>query len=157
MPDQVVPLQRPPIRQATLVRSDVRHTFDVFVRDIGTWWPTAPYSEGQEKVVDATFERRVGGRVFETWADGTEVTWGRVIAWEPPAMFAMTWELLPAVTEVELRFKPLGPALTRVELEHRGWEKLTAEQFAGATGVPGGYEAGWAHILDVFRKTVEWE
>jgi hypothetical protein len=156
VPDNVTPLARPPIRRDTIVRSDVGHTFDVFVREIGAWWPMTPYSIGQEKVVTATVEQRLGGRVYETWADGSEATWGRVIAWEPPTIFGMTWELLPAVTEVELRFTPLGPAVTRVELEHRGWDLLTTDQLAAAGTVAGGYAAGWALVLESFRSTVEW-
>ncbi|WP_328475538.1 SRPBCC domain-containing protein [Actinoplanes sp. NBC_00393] len=155
MSDNVRPLQRPPIRQSTLVRSDREHTFEVFVRDIGAWWPTRPFSQGDDKVVDVTFERRLGGRVYETWADGSTVDWGEVITWQPHERFAMTWTVLPAVTEVELQFTVLAPALTRVALEHRGWERLTEEQLAAATSVPGGYSAGWKHILDIFAKSVE--
>jgi len=155
VPDNVRPLVRPPIRQDTIVRSDVGHTFDVFVREIGVWWPMTPYSIGQEKVATATVEPRLGGRVWETWADGSEVTWGHVIAWDPPRVFGMTWELLPAVTEVALRFTALGPALTRVELEHRGWDRLTSEQFAAASTVAGGYAAGWARVLESLRSTIE--
>ncbi|HEX4830710.1 MAG TPA: hypothetical protein VH478_06410 [Trebonia sp.] len=36
-------------------------------------------------------DRCVGGRVHETWDDGTEVDWGEVLAWSPPERFAMTW------------------------------------------------------------------
>ncbi|MEU4689571.1 SRPBCC domain-containing protein [Actinoplanes sp. NPDC023714] len=136
------------IKQATIVRSGRAHTFDVFVRDIGAWWPTRPFSLGHEKVVAVTFEQRLGGRVYETWADGTEVPWGEVIAWQPPSRFTLTWTVLTALTVVEVVFTELGPALTRVALEHRGWEKLS-------TDVPGGYRAGWKQILDTFTTTVE--
>jgi hypothetical protein len=146
---------RPPISRATLVRSDVEHTFDVFVRTIGEWWPVRPLSIGQDKVASVTFERHEGGRVYETWADGREETWGRVLAWDPPAGFAMTWEVLPAVTEVELSFKSLGPALTRVELTHRGWERLTDEQLAAATTLAGGYGAGWERVLAALTAVAE--
>jgi hypothetical protein len=61
---------------------------------------------------------------------------------------------MPGGTEVELRFRTLGPALTRVELEHRGWERLTEEQLAAVSAVAGGYSAGWAHILDLLRRWV---
>ncbi|MBF6604130.1 MAG: SRPBCC domain-containing protein [Chloroflexi bacterium] len=146
-----------PIRKAVTVRSDLDHTFGVFVREIGRWWPTRPFSLGQEQVVQVTFEPRLGGRVFETWADGRTVDWGHVLAWEPPARFAISWEILPRATEVEVHFRPLGPALTRVELEHRGWERLTAEQIAAATRQAGGYEAGWASILSDFVAATEAE
>ena len=141
-----------PIKQSTLVRSDLRHTFDVFVREIGRWWPTQPFSLGAERVTDVVFEPQLGGRVYETWDDGTEVTWGHVLVWEPPDRFRITWEILPAVTEVDMVFRALGPALTRVELTHDGWDKLTHQQILAATTVEGGYRAGWERILATFAS-----
>jgi uncharacterized protein YndB with AHSA1/START domain len=155
--DTVTPLRRPPIRQATLVRSDATHTFDVFVATIGRWWPLRPFSAGQERVRDVVFERRTGGRVYERWDDGTTVGWGEVLAWEPPRRFVMTWCLTPADTEVELRFTSLGPALTRVEVEHRGWEALAEADLGADCALPGGYTGGsyakgWTIILEHFTE-----
>lgn len=148
----VVPLRRPPVRQSTVVRSDREHTFDVFVRTIGIWWPVNPFSAGKDRVRDVTIEPRTGGRVYETWQDGTEVTWGELLAWDPPERFVMTWTMTPVPTEVELRFRVLGPALTQVEVEHRGWDALSDEQLAEDCALPGGYlggsyAAGWTRIL----------
>jgi Activator of Hsp90 ATPase homolog 1-like protein len=155
-PDNVVPLRHPPIRKDIVIRSDVAHTFAVFTSKIGHWWPTNPYSlGGQERVVDVKVEPALGGRVYEVWTDGQEVDWGKVIAWDPPGRFAMTWHTLPTVTEVELRFRPLGPAVTRVELEHRGWDRLTEEQLVEAANRYGGYETGWQTILAAFRHAAE--
>jgi hypothetical protein len=152
---KVIPLRRPPIRQATVVRSGAAHTFDVFVRTIGTWWPVRPFSLGQDRVADVTFEPHLGGRVYETWDDGSTVSWGHVLDWNPPRGFTISWEILAAVTEVELTFRPLGPALTRVELEHRGWERLSEADLASATSVHGGYDRGWVQVLDAFRAVAE--
>lgn len=148
----VTTLRRPPVRQSTVVRSDARHTFETFVRTIGIWWPVNPFSAGKDRVRDVTVEQRAGGRVYETWDDGTEVDWGELVAWEPPARFVMTWNNTPAPTEVELSFAALGPALTRVTVEHRGWEALTDAQLAQDCALPGGYatgsySTGWARIL----------
>jgi len=65
----------------------------------------------------------------------------------------MSWLLTPEPTEVELRFRPLGAALTRVSVEHRGWERMTEEQLGGACALPEGYRGGsyvrgWGMILD---------
>ena len=144
--------ERPPIRQGTTVEASREHTFDTFVRRIGDWWPLRPYSIGQDRIVSVTFEERAGGRVYEAWDDGSEVTWGHLLDWNPPEGFTMTWEVLPAVTEVELTFRSLGPRLTRVDLVHRGWDRLTSEQLAAATSAPGGYEAGWARVLEALRS-----
>ncbi len=148
----VTALRRPPVRQSVLVRSDRQHTFDTFVATIGTWWPVNPFSAGQDRVRDVTIERHDGGRVYETWQDGTEVDWGELLVWEPPARLVMTWNMTPVVTEVELTFAELGPALTRVSVEHRGWERLTEEQLAEDCALPGGYAGGsyregWTRIL----------
>jgi uncharacterized protein YndB with AHSA1/START domain len=156
----VTAFRRPPVRQSTLVRSDRRHTFDTFVRTIGVWWPVTPFSAGQDRVRDVTFERHEGGRVYETWQDGTRIDWGELLAWEPPERFVMTWNITSAATEVELTFAELGPALTRVAVEHRGWEKLTDEQIAEDCALPGGYAAGsfavgWARILGCLAAAAE--
>ena len=148
----VTTLRRPPVRQSTVVRSDVRHSFDVFVKTIGIWWPVNPFSAGKDRVRDVVIEQRTGGRVYETWADGTEVDWGALLVWDPPARFVMTWNQTPVPTEVELSFAALGPALTRITVEHRGWEALTDEQLAEDCALPGGYSggsysAGWVQIL----------
>jgi len=158
----VVAFARPPVRQATIVRSDIVHTFDVFVRTIGTWWPVRPFSAGAERVRDVTFEQREGGRIYETWHDGTIREWGTVESWTPPDGFVMSWQMTPASTEVEFRFTALGPALTRVAVEHRGWERLTESQLVEACALPGGYSGGafakgWAHILGCLATAVDGE
>lgn len=146
-PATVTDLRRPPVRQATLVRSDVAHTFAVFVDTIAVWWPVQPYSTGGERVRDVTIEPHLGGRVYETWGDGTEVDWGRLLAWEPPHRLVMTWNSTPAPTEVELTFTALGPALTRVAVEHRGWEALSDAELSEDYALCGGYTQGWARVL----------
>jgi uncharacterized protein YndB with AHSA1/START domain len=163
-PASVTALRRPPIRQSVIVRSDREHTFTTFVRTIGAWWPVQPFSAGKDRVRAITVEERPGGRVYETWADGTVVDWGELLAWEPPERFVMTWAMTPATTEVELSFAALGPALTRVTVEHRGWEALTSEELSEDCALPGGYtggaySAGWAtilgHLAGVLGKAAE--
>jgi uncharacterized protein YndB with AHSA1/START domain len=156
----VTALRRPPVRQSVLVRSSRAHTFETFVAAMGTWWPVSPFSAGKDRVRDVTVERRVGGRVYETWADGTQVGWGELLAWEPPRRFVMTWAIVSVLTEVELTFAELGPALTKVSVVHSGWEKLTDEQLAEDCALPGGYlggafDKGWAFILSRLADAAE--
>ncbi|MCM6773306.1 SRPBCC domain-containing protein [Nocardia sp. CDC159] len=158
--DTTVATPRPPVRQAVLVRSGRAHTFDVFVRTIDAWWPRTPFSAGHERVREVRFERFEGGRVYEIWSDGTEVDWGRLRVWEPPRRFVLSWRLTGVETEVELAFAELGPALTRVTVEHRGWERLSEAQLAAACRTPGGYsggafDEGWAAILGRLRSAAE--
>lgn len=153
-------LRRPPVRESTMVRSDAAHTFDVFVRTIHAWWPLQSVSFGGERAREVTLEPRVGGRVYETWDDGTTTDWGELLVWEPPVRFVMSWLGTPEPTEVELTFTALGPALTRVSVEHRGWEALSDEQLRQNCAAPGGYSSGaysrgWAHILAVFAEAAD--
>jgi hypothetical protein len=151
----VAPMQRPPIRQSTVVRSSVEHTFEVFVDRFDRWWPLRTHSLGEARVVGVTIERRAGGRVYETWDDGQTRIWGTLLAWEPPARFVLTWDIVqPPVTEVELTFRALGLALTRVQIEHRGWDKLSGADLERLAERRDGYNGGWAMILRLFSKAV---
>jgi uncharacterized protein YndB with AHSA1/START domain len=149
----VTPMQRPPVRQSTTVRAGVTHTFEVFVGALDQWWPLRTHSQGQERVVGVTVERRAGGRIYETWDDGQHHIWGTLLAWEPPSRFVLTWDIVtPRVTEVELRFRELAPSLTRVDLEHRGWDKLTDADLAAVRERRDSYSSGWAMILRLFTE-----
>ena len=156
----VTALRRPPVRQSTLVRASARHAFDTFVTTIGAWWPVQPFSAGKDQVRDITIEQRQGGRVYETWDDGTEIDWGTLLTWQPPERFTMTWTGTPATTEVELTFTALGPVLTRVAVEHRGWDALSEAQLSEDCALPGGYASGayatgWARILTDLAAAAE--
>ena len=83
-------------------------------------------------------------------------TWGRVTSWDPPYGLAYTWRLGrgPAdATDVQVRFVPVGDRRTRVEIEHRGWERL------GAAGDPWRARnvAGWETLLPHFVDAIDRE
>ncbi len=137
------------VKKSLAVRCSPERAFEVFTREIGDWWPLSQYSIGQEKITEVVFEEKVGGRIFERHNDGGEGEWGRVLAWEPPNRFAMSWYPggTPAeATELEVRFAPEGDG-TRVDLEHRGWEIL-GEQ---ATDTRSQYDGGWIGVLGHFE------
>lgn len=155
-----VPALSEPIQQATIVRRDRSHTYKVFVRSLGAWWPNQPFSFGADELEAVHVQESTGGRVHEVWADGTEKDWGRVVAWEPPSRLVLSWEVPPAEgTEVEIRFSSLGPTLTRVELEHRGWDKLPPERLSAiaeaVAGRGGDLDEGWSRILGHFAAAAE--
>ena len=153
-----IAVRRPAVHASTLVRSDATHTFEVFIRTIAAWWPVQRLSAGGGRVRNVTVEDRVGGRVYETWDDGTTADWGEILVWDPPHRFTMTWRSTPVPTEVELGFVQLGPSLTRITVEHRGWENLTDEQLRADCAEPGGYstgsyDRGWQLVLDRFAAS----
>ena len=147
-----------PVRAAIEVRRGIEEAFRVFTAEIAAWWPVGGHSVEPDRVEAVVLEGRVGGRLYERWVDGGESDWGRVLAWEPPARLVLSWSPNPersATTEVEVRFTALEADHTRVELEHRGWERLSAAQLRSATAAAGGYARGWELVLAAFATHLE--
>ncbi|AKU91092.1 SRPBCC family protein [Vulgatibacter incomptus] len=142
------------VRKNITVAASPERAFEVFAREMGSWWPLPTHHIGAAEAVDVVVEPFAGGRWFERGADGIECDWGGVIAWEPPHRLLLAWELDaewkhdPSVrSEVEVRFVPEGGG-TRVELEHR---KLSvfgerAAELRGILDSPG----GWGGMLQEF-------
>lgn len=139
------------IRKAITVPVPPAEAFEAFTGRIGSWWPLATHSLGGERAATVVIEGRVDGRVYEL-TDGEERDWGRVLAWEPPHRLVLEWHVnrdRPAPTEVEVRFSAEGDG-TRVELEHRAWERL-GEQASEASE---GYRGGWDVVLGRYVASV---
>lgn len=135
-----------PIRKSVVVRRTPDEAFEIFTARLATWWPLNRFSIHQADAASCGIEPRLGGEVFEVARDGARAVWGRVIAWEPPRMFAMTWHpgrAAESAQEVEVHFLPSADG-TRVELEHRGWAKLGAEAEESRKG----YDGGWAIVFE---------
>jgi hypothetical protein len=158
MTDRVAPIDRPPVRLEIPVKTDAATCFRVFTERLGEWWPTATFALAPGRVTKVDLDGRVGGVVVETRTDGTTAEWGRVVVWEPPHRFGMTWNQTGTPTEVHLEFRSQDDGSTVVELEHRGWERLSTDELARACALPGGYlggafRSGWEKILEQFRRT----
>jgi hypothetical protein len=145
-----------PVRKSVRVNAAAAHAFEAFTSGIGRWWP-ASHSISAAPMKDVVIEPRAGGRWYERGQDGSECDWGVVLAWEPPGRLLLGWQLdaefrrNPATaSEVELRFIAESPTVTRVELEHRGLERLgeSAEVLRGKIDAPG----GWTGILERYRE-----
>jgi uncharacterized protein YndB with AHSA1/START domain len=134
-----------PVRRSVTVPRSVEDAFRLFTEGIGSWWPFERHSIGEDKVETAVFEGRVGGELYERQRDGTRSHWATVLAWEPPNRVVLEWKVNPeaaAATELEIRFSAEGDG-TRVDLEHRGWERFgDAAEEARA-----GYADGWQLVL----------
>jgi hypothetical protein len=119
---------------------------------IGTWWPPDHTVTGQAEQV--VLQGDVGGRIYERTADGAEHDWGEVTVWQPPSRLAYLWHLgldRARATEVDIRFVASGEAATRIEIEHRGWERLG--EAAGAWRQRN--VAGWQGLLPHFQAAAE--
>ena len=147
------------------VEVPIERAFVVFTDEIDTWW------DPDHHLIEAEFERmvfepRVGGHVYDIGRDGSECRWARVLAYEPPRRFVISWDIsteweletdLERTSEVEVRFVAEGAGRTRVELEHRnldrhgdGWE----EKMRDAVGSDRGWPAGLRRFAEVAQRKV---
>jgi hypothetical protein len=134
-----------PIRKSIEVNLPVENAFDLFTDGYTTWWPLKTHSVGEEQAQSCTFESWLGGRIYETTKDGVQYEWGRVLAWDPPRSFTISWypgRDAGTMQEVEITFSAV-PRGTRVELVHRGWERLGEL----SSKIRAGYETGWDVVL----------
>jgi uncharacterized protein YndB with AHSA1/START domain len=147
-----------PVRKSIHVNTSQAHAFDVFTSGLGRWWPL-DHGIGKTPRKAAVMETRLGGRWYELAEDGTETNVGKIIVWEPPKRFIMTWDInsqwKPDTTvssEVEVRFIADGTNATRVELEHRKFEQMGAE--AGEK-MRKDVDGGWPGLLEIFKQKAE--
>ena len=144
--------QETSVRSSVDVHAPIERAFRVFTEDIGSWWdPTHHILEGE--LAEMVFEPHVGGHVYDRGVDGSECRWARVLAYEPPHRFVISWDVSvqwrletdrDKTSEVEVRFVELDGDHTRVELEHRNIERHGPgwEEMRDAVGSPGGWPAG---------------
>lgn len=137
------------IQKSVHVKRPVDAAFRLFVDDMGKWWPlhTGHYSYGGERAKDIFLEAHIGGRFYERFADGDEFVVGEVLICDRPNVIGFTWASpgWDAPTEVEVRFTADGDG-TRVDLEHRGWERAGRE----ARAMGEGFGSGWDEVLGFF-------
>lgn len=118
--------------------------FAAFTEQIAEWWqPNGlfPFTDGRTGTL--AFEPGVGGRLVETYPDGTSFVVGHIRTWEPPRRLVLSWRQAnfgpDQETELHVRFDevddPAGGAAgagaqTRVVVEHFGWDRIPPEHAA---------------------------
>jgi uncharacterized protein YndB with AHSA1/START domain len=141
-----------PIRITFDVAAPPEYAFEVWTARISQWWP-ADHTVTVEADLTVVIEGRAGGRIFERTRDGVEYNWGEVTVWDPPRRLAYLWHLRSDradATEVEIHFVDRGDATTRVEIEHRGWERLGA----GGASWRDRNLGGWSTLLPHYEAAV---
>jgi uncharacterized protein YndB with AHSA1/START domain len=81
-----------------------------------------------------------------------------VRVWQPGERLVVSWEIsaqwkpesrVQLASEVEIRFVPAGEASTRVEIEHRDFERMGAQP--GET-MRNAVDGGWPGLLELFAR-----
>jgi uncharacterized protein YndB with AHSA1/START domain len=147
-----------PVRKSIRVNATPAHAFEVFTAGLGRWWPLA-HGIGKTPRKAVIMETRLGGRWYELAEDGTQTTVGKIVLWEPPQRFVMTWDInsqwqpdSTVSSEVEVSFIAEGANATRVELEHRKFEQLGAEP---GEKMRKDVSGGWPGLLERFKSEAE--
>jgi uncharacterized protein YndB with AHSA1/START domain len=137
-----------PIRITTRVRRSVDDAFELFARNTTAWWPLDRFSFDTARSCEVHLDPFEGGRFYERYQDGDEFQIGDVLRWEPPSRLTFTWKHhdWAAPTEIDVVFTAEQATVTRVELEHRAWERL------GPLGRKNrdGYANGWPAVLSCY-------
>jgi len=149
-----------PVEVSIDVDAPIEEAFDVFTRDMASWWPVEHHIL-QAELAEMVFEPRVGGNIIDRGVDGSECRWARVLAYDPPERVVFSWDVslewqvetdASRTSDVEVRFTSLATDRTRVDLVHRHIERHGEgwEQMHGAVGSPD----GWAVGLGRFARRV---
>ncbi|HMF91622.1 MAG TPA: SRPBCC family protein [Candidatus Angelobacter sp.] len=150
-----------PVRKSISVKAGAERAFQVFTQGVDTWWPRTHHI-GKSPMKKCIIEGRTGGRCYSEQVDGTECDWGQVLVWEPPRRFVLAWQIthtwgyepdLAKSSEVEVRFTPVAGGSTRVDLEHRHFERHGAGADAMRTAVDA--PNGWTTILQLYTEAAE--
>jgi uncharacterized protein YndB with AHSA1/START domain len=81
-----------PVAVSIAVEVSLAEAFDVFTRDIGSWWP-ADHHILRAQLAEMVFEPRVGGQIIDRGIDGSECRWAHVLAYDPPNRLVISWDI----------------------------------------------------------------
>jgi uncharacterized protein YndB with AHSA1/START domain len=147
-----------PVRKSVIVPADAATAFAIFTAGIDTWWP-ASHGMGGAPFRRSVIEPFVGGSWHAERADGSAVTIAHVTAWEPGSRLVVRWEIganfVPDPNQssvLEIRFIPLGARSTRVELEHRDFDRIAGDAQAHRNGLDRGWPVALGHFAAACRE-----
>jgi uncharacterized protein YndB with AHSA1/START domain len=155
-----------PTQTSTALRLEIvvdvpqRHAFTVFTEQFDRIKPHE-YNLLDVEVAETVFETRVGGHVYDRGVDCSVCRWARVLAFDPPERFVISWDIdtrwqletdPDRASEVEVRFVPVGAERTRVELFHRHLDRHGDGWPDYRTGLAA--EGGWPIFLSRFEAAV---
>jgi uncharacterized protein YndB with AHSA1/START domain len=149
-----------PVRRTVTVRASVDRAFSVFTDGFDTWWPKS-HNIGPAPLERSVIESHVGGRCYSHCTDGADYPWATVLVWEPPHRFVVAWQISPEwkyepdlakSSEVEVTFTAEAAGTTRVDLEHRRFDRYADGGVAMRKGVEG--PQGWSDLLRIFTEKI---
>lgn len=141
------------VRKHVIVAASPQRAFRAFTEGMNRWWPHTHPMLGGAVIDRVVVEPFTGGRWYATGPHGSEYDLGRVLDWQPPHRLVLSWQLsargqyqAALVTEIEVHVLGEDARRTRVELEHRHFERHgdAAEKLEST------FASGWQVALDAF-------
>ena len=118
-----------PIKKTVTVPLQPDAAFDLFTDKLGDWWPVETHSisgSSGKLPKNVKVDKRKGGHITETTADGAPARWATITRWEPGHAFGLSWYVgrdETEATDIMVVFTPVDTG-TRVDLVHGGFERL---------------------------------
>ena len=143
-----------PLRISVELRCSAEYAFATWTERLGLWWPRGHSVSADPAAL--VLEPRLGGRIYERTADGGEIEWGEVTAWEPPRRFSYLWHIRrdrSDATDVTLTFVDLGQGASRLDIVHDGWERLGADARRWRDANAGGWTGLLPHFLAILSES----
>jgi uncharacterized protein YndB with AHSA1/START domain len=145
------------VTESIYIKASKAKVFEAFVNHIDEWWPRQGkynYSFATEDTQPGQIqiEPRLGGRFYETFANGQVYQIGEVLAWQPPDRLQLSWKgrEYQAPTLIDVFFDQ-ADAHTKVTLTHSGFSAAGVPEYAESYGV------GWNEILGFLSTWAEKE
>lgn len=115
----------PDVRKSITVTAPAGEAFRIYTECAGEWLPPAHTFLENPRLI--AMEPWAGGRFYERGADGTEISRGTILRWEPPRRVVLTWRIGPdwrpvfddeQASRIEVEFLPAGPGTTEMVLTY---------------------------------------
>lgn len=137
-----------PIRKTVTVPLHPDAAFDLFTDKLGDWWPVETHSisgANGKRPKKVKVDKKKGGHITETKADGEPTRWATVTRWEPGRAFGLSWYVgrdEDEATDIMVVFTPVDTG-TRVDLVHDGFDRLAETAMMQREN----YDHGWSVVL----------
>lgn len=141
-----------PIRRSVVLSRSTREAYVLLTDRLSDWWPR-DFTWSRERLAAIVIEPFAGGRCYERDSEGFTCDFGRVLVADPSERVVFRWQIAPSrapepdpakASEVEIGLYALGPSSTRVDIEHRSFER----HGEGAEAYRAGMEQGWDVLVE---------
>ncbi len=142
-----------PIAKTIEVPCAQDQAFDIFIKQMQSWWPLGKFTYSAMQGTPAKGIRvaaKSGGEIVELGCGSGEISWGKIVDVKPHDFLSMDFHIpapggpeVPGLSRVEVRFTKVADSRTRVDLKQINWEAFGKH----AEMLRGGYGHGWEMIF----------